>query len=566
MKLIALNADKRTFHPVRFNPSGLSLIVGAGSEVGREGSSNGVGKTLALRLVHHCLGGTSDVGIKKVLDDWRFTLQFSLAGREHEIQRSGDGSFLTLDDEEMTVTKLRNWLNASGAFAVVENNRDISFRSLIKRFMRVRLDECEDPLGFGYESPYDRLLRSLYLLGMDTSLAVRKHEAKRRIDSLEKAVGVWQENADLQELFRAGNDARARARLLQETLPALATRLERMTVADDYYNIAETADALTREVRQLEQEEEVLKFQVTRLEGLLAENPDISRAELLQLYEGLEQIFRPEALRHFEAVESFHRSLLGNRRRRLTAELAKLRGAIQDLDARRRIVSDRRDTLVASLKGKTTLEEYRRVADDFAQRQRELGSLEKFLEAEAEAHRQVRDLRASMLEDARHADEYLASGPLAEFDSVYRAITRRLYPELASAISISTNLRDNQLRYDLSVFLEGSSSDGINMARIIAFDWLILTMGANHTVNVLWHDNRMFSHMDPSPRAEWFKGIGRDSITRGKQYIASLNMENFESMMPHLNEDQRNLINGAVILELSGEDPTEKLLGIQVDL
>lgn len=53
MRLICLSCDRPSFKPLVFRPSGLSVLVGDAQQ--EQGSSNGVGKTLALRLVHHCL-------------------------------------------------------------------------------------------------------------------------------------------------------------------------------------------------------------------------------------------------------------------------------------------------------------------------------------------------------------------------------------------------------------------------------------------------------------------------------------------------------------------------------
>ena len=47
MKLIQLTCDKPSFRTLRFRPEGVNLIIGDGSkEKDKEGSSNGVGKTV----------------------------------------------------------------------------------------------------------------------------------------------------------------------------------------------------------------------------------------------------------------------------------------------------------------------------------------------------------------------------------------------------------------------------------------------------------------------------------------------------------------------------------------
>lgn len=51
----------------------------------------------------------------------------------------------------------------------------------------------------------------------------------------------------------------------------------------------------------------------------------------------------------------------------------------------------------------------------------------------------------------------------------------------------------------------------------------------------------------------------------GKSYVATLNAENFASLQPHLPRDTWEQLREAVILELHGDDESQKLLGRQFD-
>jgi hypothetical protein len=52
-------------------------------------------------------------------------------------------------------------------------------------------------------------------------------------------------------------------------------------------------------------------------------------------------------------------------------------------------------------------------------------------------------------------------------------------------------------------------------------------------------------------------------VGTGKQYIASLNTENFDAMKPYLDDDVAKAIADSVRLTLRGDKPQNKLLGIQ---
>jgi uncharacterized protein YydD (DUF2326 family) len=111
-----------------------------------------------------------------------------------------------------------------------------------------------------------------------------------------------------------------------------------------------------------------------------------------------------------------------------------------------------------------------------------------------------------------------------------------MFPRSPASIVFEQNTGDNQVRYKLGVQIEGDDSDGINAARILCFDWTLLLNDANHTVDFLWHDNRLFADLDPHARAEWMLHFIASLDTTNKLYIATFNTENFASMRDFLDE------------------------------
>lgn len=169
MKLLALEADQPEFRTVHFR-GGLSLILGDSPGDAVEGSSNGVGKTLALGLVHHCLGGKADPRLARAVPDWVFRLRFQLEDGEHLIERSGNGRGITWNEEPLRIGQLRERLNAVGPFGLANAPAGVTFRSLLSRFARHTPEDCQDPVRTRREQESDALLRVAFLLGLDTTL------------------------------------------------------------------------------------------------------------------------------------------------------------------------------------------------------------------------------------------------------------------------------------------------------------------------------------------------------------------------------------------------------------
>ena len=358
MKLIELSANQKSFKTIRFNQNGLTLIVGDSSPDRQEGSSNGVGKTLALKLVHHCLGATLDKKLKSGVPDWIFSLEFNINGTDHLIERSADGKKLALDEKTISNKKLLEWLNASGVFRLDPALPGLTFRSLITRFGRRHLKDCVDPIATYKESDFDGLLRSLYLLGADCQLVAAKKTHKNRIDELKKNLKNWDTDHVLRDMFRAGSQPKVRADWLDKEIPRIKADLSRFRVAEDYRAIELEAGELTRYLREIEKQIAIVKFQVDGINKSLENQPDLRKDELLELYEGLQEVFRPEMLAHFDAVENFHNSLSFNRKTRLESDKVRLNTQMKELDGKRNKVGETRDQLLATLQGKRALDEY----------------------------------------------------------------------------------------------------------------------------------------------------------------------------------------------------------------
>ena len=58
-----------------------------------------VGKTLALGLIHHCLGANADKKLAAAVPDWFFFLDFEINGKKYRAARSGDGKQLFFNEK-----------------------------------------------------------------------------------------------------------------------------------------------------------------------------------------------------------------------------------------------------------------------------------------------------------------------------------------------------------------------------------------------------------------------------------------------------------------------------------
>lgn len=558
MRLIELSANKPSFQTIRFNRNGLTLICGSKSN---GGSGNGVGKTLALGLVHHCLGANAQSLLKNKLPDWIFSLRFELNGQEHCVQRSADSKTLLLNGNKIGLTPYRDWLNKCGAFSLSEKKDFLTFRSLIIRFTRYLKEDCNDPVKTYKEDDVPALLRTFFLLGLDYELINHKLTNKKRLDDLNKTIKNWNNDPVLHELFRVGHEPKLRLEWLETEIPRLENDVKNFDVAENYHDLVLDVQNKTNQLRELEKEINTIQFQLDGIEKLLQQKPDISKNDFLQLYNGLENIFNPDILAHFEAVESFHHTFFSNRIKRLENDKAELTKAILQKEKERELLGKSRDDLLKYLDGKRALDEYTALSNKLATYKAEQTKLEDYLTFIDKRKEELQQVKEVMLHEDSLANEYVRTNPHEEYNIFFKEIAVKLYPRLTSGILLRNNTGENQLRYELKIQIEGDKSDGIGDARILCFDWLLLMHGQNHTIDFLWHDNRLFADMGEIPRAAWFKEMLHSNTD--KQYIASINIENYESMKNHLDEADKQALDEAIVLTLYDDNPENKLLGIQ---
>ena len=138
----------------------------------------------------------------------------------------------------------------------------------------------------GYDTYFEGAQFVHFLLGPATvALAVPLY---RQFDRIKKSADNWKEDTVLREMFRAGVNPKVRSEWLDQEIPRIRSDLERFQVAEDYRQIELQADELTKQLREAEKQQAVLDFQIDGIKKMLIERPDISRDDLLALYEGLQ--------------------------------------------------------------------------------------------------------------------------------------------------------------------------------------------------------------------------------------------------------------------------------------
>ena len=71
MRLLQLSANKASFKTIPFNHTGISLIVAKQKTDEKRNTYNSVGKSLAIALVHFCLGSNPIKDLEEKLNEYK---------------------------------------------------------------------------------------------------------------------------------------------------------------------------------------------------------------------------------------------------------------------------------------------------------------------------------------------------------------------------------------------------------------------------------------------------------------------------------------------------------------
>ncbi|WP_460383374.1 DUF2326 domain-containing protein [Pseudomonas amygdali] len=575
MRLIELYANRSSFKRVKFNEAGASLVVGSRRDPlhldDDTKSYNGVGKSLLVEIIHFCLGGSTSKAFKEHLPGWEFTLITLLGERQVQIVRSTskqgevyiDGKALKL--KSYTDFLARNTFQFSDSIS----SSQLTFRALVSRFIRRAKSDYNDPrITTSDREPYTVLLRNLFLLGVDVSLIEKKFQLRSRQTQLELFEKNFKADPFIKEYYTGNKDASLQSGFLEEQVARLSSDLEKFTVADDFYDIEKWANQLAAELRELKNRRVIAENAIKNIIRSLETRNDIPLETIKSVYGELLSAFKPEALKSLAEVEAFHKSIIKNRVARLSQERSRIELELSSIDSDIKVKSLGLDQKLSYLSDKRALDQYAAVSAQLSDVKAKLHKLMDYQQLLHQSREEAAQVKISLAEQNIKTNTYLDDTDVERREklSVFSKLAKRFYPEAPAGIVLNNNSGDNKIRYDFDVRIEADGSDGINAVKLFCYDLTVAILRANHNVRFIWHDSRLFSDIDPRQRAVLFQVAMQLSKQYGFQYIATVNEDQIDTILPELSEQQKQELSESIVLKLSDDGPEGKLLGLQVDM
>ncbi|MFA7000445.1 MAG: DUF2326 domain-containing protein [Candidatus Paceibacterota bacterium] len=576
-----LRSDLSTFNDVSLMGGMNILLADQAKDSEETESTNGLGKSTFVRIVHFCLG--SDFSREKVLDhpelkNVTFYLDFEWRGADYTVARNTSrdkhvhisSDFLNELDidskskgDGFSEIALDDWKDALAErfypeTTIGKKRHAPSFRDIAIYLCRLGKAAYADPqTAFQNQSGAAKRLCVSFLLQLNW-LKQREMEAEsQKRDQNTAALKALKAAEENFEILSIG-DLEAERVALELVLRTKKDEVEKFNVRSDYADLEVGLNQVDRSIHDLINE----NFSEMRLldfyRDSAREAPEANPERPLAILRDAGAIFKEEALRTIDEISAFHMSVYRNRREFLKSEIARLaeeigrrKAQIDRLVARKGQLlqtlnsSGAIDTLIELQRGYTELVVQHEILISKINERKKFDRRDDELSA---AIAKIRRTLKSDLEDRRQAvDEVRAL--FAEFTSVLYKVPGRLSVDVAQA------------GYRFSFVIDREGSDGVGQMVIFCFDLAVACLWARSKagLGVLIHDSTLFADVDPRQISSALSLAKKKSEEFGFQYICCLNSGSTS------NEHFKNFdIDPFVRLRLTDDSPKGRLLGKQL--
>ncbi len=566
--ILCIGSSLTTFKSIRFQ-RGLNIVLAERTASSTERQTrNSAGKSSVVEIIQFLLGSDApkDSPFRTPeLTHHRFWIVLRLSGRlirvtrigatpsriylnQHSARRLGiptqsdedsSDTFASLDDWRTflgTVWFGLPWSREGTAFDV---KRAPTFRMLIGYFARRSRD-----VGFAHFARYserqseaDAKVALSYLLGLDWTIPHKMRadaDRHRKLLELRKVISEG-ELGDVVSTSAAIRPELARAEVKANEIEA---QLGRFRVHDQYLQ-------LTEEAARLQDETADMTLSLAKVRNTIAYLTRTADEETPPGYASIETIYAaigielPEiARRKFEDVAAFQASVVENRRAFLNEQIADARREEADLEDGMANASERRDVILAELRGKGAF-------DDFVQLQGEMMEARARRDMWQEKLKAALALEISTTERKRQSAEdelRLQRDYEVHEDNIRRATRlvdqaiRNLYDDRHGNLVISPT--KNGPLFSLAISGSGNQG-GIDQMKIFCFDIMLFQILGEHFggPRFLIHDSHLFDGVDPrQTRSALLLGKKVADMLKS-QYIVLLNSDNFDKLSGHYDID-----------------------------
>ncbi|MBK7611107.1 MAG: DUF2326 domain-containing protein [Actinomycetales bacterium] len=539
-----LSSSDARFKSIAFKPGRNILIADKTDQSSGTDSRNGAGKSSIIEILHFLLGMRTLSGSvlqNSALQPHRFTLRLDWPGVRDGVTASRSlnkrsrialepnltgGAALAQIAGDATVPE---WVGVIGRdlFGFPDEHSGISARTLLGLYIRrVSQHGMDDPVKtFPTQSIADATTNVAYLLGLDWRLAAGYQQLAGR-ESLRRKLKAATKDPAFGLVVGTVSELRGQVAATTVRVRGLEEQVAAFRVVPEYERLQARADEIDARIRRTRAEDAADRRNLQDLQDALRDEREPQADYLRRAYQELGIVLPDTVLRRYEDVQSFHKSVLTNRRAYLKEEIA---GTVARLDARqaeRGQLGEEQAGLLQALHDGGALDAFTALQDQLSRARSDQQTINtrfqtaKQLEAtqaeiKFERSRLQQEISRDLIEREQH---------IAEINILFQRFASALYgPGRDAYVDIAA--LDTSLR--ISPHIGGENSQGIGKMVTFCFDLTcaVLAHRKGRGPDFLVHDSHLFDGVDERQVAEALKLAADVAGEEGLQYIVTMNSD-----------------------------------------
>ena len=576
-----ITSSLETFRSMTFTPGFNMILADRTKDSTKKDTINGLGKSTMVDIIHFCLGARFTKASSRIahpqLHGVSFSLELELYGHIFTVTRNtSDATFVVLTGDISSFPLQQKADSKSQRLSTSEWNRFLgqywftipvdsprkfcpSFRSVVSYFIRSGKDAFSEPFRhYRLQAVWDIQVNNAFLLGLvweDASDWQLLKERKKSLDDLKQAA----EEGFLGSVWGSRGQLEADRVRLEEAVKRTAADLKNFKVLSQYRELEKRADELSRNLQILSDENSVeTKILEMYRESVRAEH----RTSLLSvedIYKTASVEFPGAVRKTLEEIETFHSTVIENRRRFLLQEVDRFAKNIQERTSKIEALHTEHTGLMTLLNTHGALDQYSKLQQAHFSQVARLNEIENRLsmvkrveqgKAEVKLESVTLEQRAQRNYEDKHEEREVA---LRLFDSNAQALYK-----VAGTLMI--DIGETGFKFDVEIDRKGST--GISNMEIFCYDLMLAEQWSSKrpTSCLLVHDSNIFADVDDRQVAAALELAKAKAESLGFQYICTFNSDK----LPH--EEFSPGFNVADYTRLTLTDETEDggLLGTRL--
>lgn len=582
MRIIRIGADDYRFRSVDFHAgTKLNLLIADKTRASGVGDSrNGTGKTAMALIVRYLFGGNKPTKLARAteLANYEFFGVFEMPRTNGDsqrvtVRRRFDSTKVRVEGwshaspEPMTVTEWTALL-ARYVFHLPESIERPTVGQLLGQF--VRTDFLPTKVH-STETDWEAGCRYAFLFGLDAGIAAGAGEVAR-LTKQQKALSQASKDGALADLILDVAVLRGRLITARRERDESVAEIASFRVEDRYQDHQARANVLSKEIRNLNEQELILQRKLSDLDRALAEESQPESAA--QLRRAMEAVyteagiaFSDMALKRFEDVQAFHLSVVRNRQLFLQNERSSSSLALLEAQSARKELDSERSSLLVLLQQSVALDTYREAQASISSLDAEIAVIEDRLRTAEKLENlgEVRDATAVETKRTMRLEVAEQQVVLDEARALFGELAAEIYGPgggRAKRASLDLGVSPRQGHFLVNPEIAADGSAGISSVKTFVMDMVTMCLAqkTGHSLGFLIHDSALFDPVDSEQIASCLNIGARLAEERGFQYIVTMNSDDLRSAIVDSGgafDDEEYLLG----LRLSDENETQKLFG-----